>query len=385
MRESSDTSLKILRLLADEECYPSQLRGKDIANQLELTKDETLLHVQCCVDNGLMDAKILEVSTFGNWTAREIGQIWGLTAQGHEFVHHAETWWEKARKQCAEAGIATTTSALAQTMIRLTVGDLPEEQTEVSPDETVMTTEKAMRSLQKQIEELSKLEGYGIEGVPWVHGWELLTGHIIERMWGKNSSQRLKFSEIEQEGYPGPDHDRSFRIRIDQHKALLESFLGILKLDLPEVEAGGVYGPGDEFAFYRDLSLLFTKAKTDILIVDPYFDHQVFLNLDAVPKATSIRVLLSKPKSEITTIAEKYGKSRSGRIEIRSLPKKRIHDRVLFLGVRGWVTGQSLKDIGKNQPTYLVELSEPSLTVLKKSHEELWKAAVVVYASGQRL
>ena len=381
MRENPDTSLKILRLLADEECYPSQLRGEDIASQLELTKDETLLHVQCCVDNGLMEAKILDAGAFGNWTAREIGQIWGLTAEGQEFVHQAETWWEKARKQCAEAGIEATTSALAQMMSRLTGGDLPEEKTDLSPDGTVMTTEKAWRSLRGQLEELSKLEQYGIEGVPRVDAWEQLTGHIIERRWGKNSSQRLKFGEIEQEDYYGPDLDSSFRNRIDRHEALLESFLGMLKLDLPEEEAGGVYGPGDEFAFYRDLSLLFAKAKTDILIVDPYFDHQVFLNLDAVPEATSIRVLLSKPNSEVTIIAEKYGKSRSGRLELRSLSRKRIHDRVLFLDVRGWVTGQSLKDVGKDQPTYLVELSEPSLTALKKSHEELWKAATVVHAS----
>lgn len=273
MRENPDTSLKILRLLADEECYPSQLKGEDIASQLELTKDETLLHVQCCVDNGLMEPKILDTSTFGIWTAREISQIWGLTAEGQEFVHQAELWWETARKKCAKAGIEATTSTLTQMMSRLTGGDLPEE------------------------------------------------------------------------------------------------------------EAGGVYGPGDEFAFYRDLSILFAKASTDILIVDPYFEHQVFLNLDAVPEATSIRILLSKPDSEVTTIAEKYGKGRSGQLTLRSLSRKKIHDRVLFLDARGWVIGQSLKDVGKNQPTYFVELSEPSLTALKKSHEELWKAATVVHTS----
>ena len=72
MRENPDTSLKILRLLADEEHYPSRLTAQDLTSQLGISEDETLLHVQCCVDNDLMDARILNSGTFGDVTARVI-------------------------------------------------------------------------------------------------------------------------------------------------------------------------------------------------------------------------------------------------------------------------------------------------------------------------
>ncbi len=40
MRENPDTSLKMLRLLANEERYPSRLTLQDFASQLQITEDE---------------------------------------------------------------------------------------------------------------------------------------------------------------------------------------------------------------------------------------------------------------------------------------------------------------------------------------------------------
>ena len=123
MRENPDTSLKILRLLADEEDYPSRLRGEEIASQLRISEEETILHVQCCVDNGLMDADILDAGTFGDITARVIGRIWGLTAAGQEFVRQGDAdsgkFWKKAREHLAKVGVEATTSTLRQAMQQL--------------------------------------------------------------------------------------------------------------------------------------------------------------------------------------------------------------------------------------------------------------------------
>ena len=123
MRENPDTSLKILRLLADEEHYPSRLTAQDLTSQLGISEDETLLHVQCCVDNDLMDARILNSGTFGDVTARVISQIWGLTSNGQEFVRQADAadgkWWKKAKERCAEAGVETSISTLSQAMTSL--------------------------------------------------------------------------------------------------------------------------------------------------------------------------------------------------------------------------------------------------------------------------
>ena len=122
MRENPDTSLKLLRLLADEEHYPSRLTGNHIASQLEITGQETVLYVACCVHNGLMEAGVhKQVRPDGR--AILVGPIWGLTARGQDFVRNAEaaegTWWRKSKERCARVGVEASTSALAETMASL--------------------------------------------------------------------------------------------------------------------------------------------------------------------------------------------------------------------------------------------------------------------------
>ena len=63
------------------------------------------------------------------------------------------------------------------------------------------------------------------------------------------------------------------------------------------------------------------------------------------------------------------------RLHLRS--STNFHDRMVFLDRRGWVVGQSIKDAAK-KTTYMIEIAEPSLTVLRKEHENLWNVATVV-------
>ena len=123
MRENPDTSLKLLRLLADEECYPSRLSPQDITSKLGVTKEEALLHIKCCVDSGLMDARILNAPTFNDPTRLLISPILGRTSKGQEFVRQADAgggkWLRRARERCSQMGIEATISTLSQAMPRL--------------------------------------------------------------------------------------------------------------------------------------------------------------------------------------------------------------------------------------------------------------------------
>lgn len=119
MREDPDTSLRLLRLLADEEHYPSRLTEKEITSQLGITSQQTVLHVQCCVENGLMDAKVVREPLLGPAPpVMMVVRIWGLTAAGQDFVRNADAgegrWWRKAKEKCAEKGVDATTSILAE-------------------------------------------------------------------------------------------------------------------------------------------------------------------------------------------------------------------------------------------------------------------------------
>ncbi len=151
--------------------------------------------------------------------------------------------------------------------------------------------------------------------------------------------------------------------------------ISTLRLRLPEEEVRGAYDPGDEYAFYRDLSAIVARAAKDIFVVDAYIDEKVFnLYIDKVPPGATVRMLSNKIGANVEAVAKMYAKSRP--LELRSSAD--AHDRVVFIDERGWVVGQSIKDAARKKPTYLVELDEPALGALRDSHNRIWAAATVV-------
>lgn len=149
----------------------------------------------------------------------------------------------------------------------------------------------------------------------------------------------------------------------------------MLRLQLPEEEIKGVYEPGEQYAFYRDLSFLVATAATEIFIVDAYLDEQIFnLYVDKVPASATVRILSNKIGANVETVAKMCVKSWP--LELRSSAD--VHDRAVFLDQRGWVTGQSIKDAARKKPTYLIELEEPLLRAARDIHNRIWATATVV-------
>jgi hypothetical protein len=72
---------------------------------------------------------------------------------------------------------------------------------------------------------------------------------------------------------------------------------------------------------------------------------------------TPVRILSNNIGANVVTVARMYAKNKP--LELRS--SQNIHDRVMFLDRRGWVSGQSIKDAARKKPTYLIELDEPLL------------------------
>jgi hypothetical protein len=156
---------------------------------------------------------------------------------------------------------------------------------------------------------------------------------------------------------------------------LLRSLVSTLRLQLPEEEIKGVYEPGEEYDFYRDLSSLFAATTHEIFIVDAYLAEEIFnLYVSKVPGSATIRILSNKIGANVETVAKKYASSRP--LELRFTAD--VHDRMVFFDQRGWVIGQSIKDAARKKPTYLVELSEPLLTVARDIYNQIWTAATVI-------
>ena len=137
----------------------------------------------------------------------------------------------------------------------------------------------------------------------------------------------------------------------------------------------GVYEPGQEYTFYRDLSSLLLAASRDILIVDAYIDENVFnLYVSKVSSSATVRILSNKIGPNSQTVARMYAKNRP--LEMRSSAD--VHDRTIFIDERGWVIGQSIKDAARKKPTYLIELNEPLLAAARDVHQRIWIAATVI-------
>jgi hypothetical protein len=244
---------------------------------------------------------------------------------------------------------------------------------------------RALRALTEQLEALQQLKGRrydeaDTEETEWMH----LTRSLIEAAFGESSPSMDEFLAATHAGshfvrgsepIPRPQlQQNNFQARLAQFEALLKALINTLRLQLPEEEIKGVYEPGDQYGFYRDLSSLIATTANDIFIVDAYPDGAIFkLYIDEVPSSARVRILSlpDKISEKFKAIAKMCAQTRH--IELRS--SDRIHDRTVFVDQRGWMIGQSIKDAGRRAPTNMIELAEPVLSATREIYESIWTAA----------
>jgi hypothetical protein len=242
--------------------------------------------------------------------------------------------------------------------------------------------DRALKALVQQLDGLQKLKNRQYpEAEAEETEWEHLTQGIIETAFGDPRPSLDKFYMAGHAGVHNavgisPQQDQiNFELRVKEYDALLRSLIGVLRLQLPKEEIKGVYEPGEQYDFYRDLSSLIATATGEVFIVDAYLDEQVFnLYVAKVPDTATVRILSNKIGTNVDTVARMYAKSRS--LELRS--NADVHDRRLFIDRRGWVIGQSIKDAARKKPPYLIELEEPSLSTERDIYNRIWAAATIV-------
>jgi hypothetical protein len=250
------------------------------------------------------------------------------------------------------------------------------------PKEPTLAPDLALKALGRQLDALQNLKGRRYDEADAEETeWEHRTESIIEGAFGNPSTARSNFhmarcaGQHNMRGISPQQRQINFESRIKKQEALLRGLISTLRPPLPEEEIKGVYDPGDEYAFYRDLSSLVETATKDILIVDAYLDEQVFnLYVSKVPNGAAVRILSTKIGANVETVAKMYAKTRP--LELRLSAD--IHDRHIFLDQRGWIIGQSIKDAARKKPTYLIELNEPSLTASRDAHNRIWAAAAAI-------
>lgn len=252
---------------------------------------------------------------------------------------------------------------------------------EVPPD---LPPEKAYAALSAQLQALQQLKGRNYQEAEANEiEWQHLTEKLIIRAFGGASANVSSYHRalstgehyVMAFGDAEPDHARyqsNFEKRIQAYEGVLNSCLAELKLDLPEAELKGVYAPGEEYEFYKDVKHILGLAQKEVLIIDPYIDSEMFdLYASAFPRTVSFRLLSTNTPSVVLGPAKKY--AAGGNFQFRST--NLIHDRVIFVDKRVWLAGQSLKDAAKKKPTYIVEHDE---ALMRGVYENIWNTAVPV-------
>jgi hypothetical protein len=184
---------------------------------------------------------------------------------------------------------------------------------------------------------------------------EHFTQNIIEAAFGDPSSELSRFHQARCAGSYNvmgislQQQQRNFDLQVQECEVLLQALTGALRLHLPVEEIQGVYEPGDEYAFYRDLSSLIQGATQEDFIVDAYLDEQVFnLYLSKVPNGVPVRILSNKIGTNVETVARMYGKKQAPQTA-----SERRHSRPCDLSGPAWMGHWTVHQRRRAQETNL--------------------------------
>lgn len=154
-----------------------------------------------------------------------------------------------------------------------------------------------------------------------------------------------------------------------------------LKLDLEldnHSDIGHVYGAGDVYKFFRDLKEIVKDAKSEIFVVDPYFDGTAFDNyLSDVGLNIKIKILANKYTEDVNKYVKQHHTQNGSNIKLAKSDK--LHDRLVFIdNSMCWIVGHSFKDAANKSPTYLMPLSTQLFQPKCDVYQDIWNQARLI-------
>ncbi len=188
--------------------------------------------------------------------------------------------------------------------------------------------EKAHSVLKTQLAKLQDLKGRNYqEAEASEDEWFQLTAKLVLRSFGSESPNYSNFQGASHVGEhrmlmygeptPHAQYQRNFEARQQAYEAALRSCIAELELDLPDTGIKGVYEPGEQYEFYRDVSTCLKLAQTEIFIIDPYLDAEIFdVYAHAISRAVRFRLLSANIPPNVQALAQKY--AAGGNLEFRS-------------------------------------------------------------------
>ena len=157
----------------------------------------------------------------------------------------------------------------------------------------------------------------------------------------------------------------------------------ILKLELEldgRSEIGTVYEPGDSYRYFADVKEIIAGATSEIFLVDPFFDGEIFDDyFGKINTEIRAHLLVCRYANDLQGYVQRHEESYRSKFELRR-NKHDLHDRILFVdGTNCWITGGSFKDAG-NKASYLIPVGSELTTKKYQIYREIWGKSTSVFA-----
>lgn len=229
-----------------------------------------------------------------------------------------------------------------------------------------MTPQVLLENLRSLLQTIPSLEGkgdYGQEQYSW-----LGKANAVMHEW--NEIQSLSFKVAVNGLIRNLDRRGNYGVVISS----IYDVIARLENALPKND-GQAFGPGAAYDFFKALNDLVSSATTQIIIVDPYLDAEVFDGyLQALNPVVSVQLLSTKYVENVRVAAQKHNAQTGVHFELRQ--SNDIHDRVIFVdNNQCWVLGASIKDAALKKPTYLAPLPPDIASEKRRQYEVIWAAA----------
>jgi len=130
-----------------------------------------------------------------------------------------------------------------------------------------------------------------------------------------------------------------------------------------------VFHDNQEFALYTYLKNQITVGKTHVLILDGYVSEGTLNILYGLPRDIIIKILTKSSDATFATAWKKFNKEYK-KAEIRK--NSNVHDRLVVVDDRSFMSGPSLKDAG-NKPTLLCHFDKSDSKKAQDFFELFWK------------
>lgn len=158
---------------------------------------------------------------------------------------------------------------------------------------------------------------------------------------------------------------------------ILQRTLASLEARMPDGVSAVFLAKGDLWRAFTQISDIFSKATSDLLVVDPYLDDTLLReHADRLADGVNLRLLAVKSKhSKLLTVAvAKWNATNHSRpVEARIAPYAAIHDRIIVVDKKEvWIVTQSLKDLAVNAPASVTRFVEDLTPIKLEAYEAIW-------------